>query len=53
MSTSETIAYAIKKKCREDSLFEWCKSWGFTIEQFERFLQAGVDGCRIDKEGEA
>lgn len=53
MKVSETIAYAIKKECSRYSLVEWCEEWGFTVEQFKRFLQAGVDGCRIEQEDEA
>lgn len=37
----EVIAYAIEKKCSEYSLVEWCETWGFSIEDFERFLEAG------------
>lgn len=44
MKVSETIAYAIRKKCSEYSLAQWCETWGFTPEQFGRFLQAGLDG---------
>ena len=45
---AETIAYAIRKKCSEYSLIEWCESWGFTIDEFEEFLEAiltYVDMC--------
>lgn len=48
MKTSETIAYAIQKECSRFSLVEWCEEWGFTLEQFKQFLQAGIDGCAID-----
>lgn len=37
----ETIAYAIQKKCSEYSLVEWCKEWGFTIDDFKKFLEGG------------
>lgn len=52
MKTSETIAYAIQKECSRFSLVEWCEEWGFTLEQFERFLQVGIDGCNIEGEKE-
>lgn len=43
MTTSETIAYAIKKECSTFSLVDWCKEWDFSVEQFNKFLQAGVE----------
>ena len=37
----ERIAYAIQKQCSEFSLVDWCEWWGFTIEDFKRFLEGG------------
>ena len=49
----ETIAYAIEKKCSDWSLTEWCEEWGFTVEDFEKFLEGGKkefeeDECEIN-----
>ena len=41
---AETIAYAIRKECQKDSLYEWCESWDITIEEFEEFLANGIRG---------
>lgn len=41
MNKAETIAYAIAKECRRMSLVNWCKEWGFTVEDFNRFLDSG------------
>ena len=43
-STAETIAYAIKKECQKDSLYEWCESWDIAIGEFEEFLANGIKG---------
>ncbi len=37
----EKIAYAIEKKCSDWNLTEWCEDWGFTVEDFEKFLEGG------------
>ena len=50
MNVGETIAYAIRKECSRYSLVEWCEGWGFTIEQFKEFLDAGVDGFSMEQE---
>ncbi len=52
MGVGETIAYAIRKECSRYSLIEWCEEWGFTIEQFQEFLDAGVDGFSLEQENE-
>ena len=39
---AETIAYAIRKECQKDSLYEWCESWDITIDEFEEFLSNGI-----------
>ena len=44
----EKIAYAIFKKCSDWSLIEWCETWGFTIEDFERFLEGGKKEFKED-----
>lgn len=41
MNNAEMIEYAIKKKCSEYNLEEWCKIWGFTIDEFCGFLELG------------
>lgn len=41
MTKAETIEYAIEKECQRYSLVEWCEEWGFTIEEFYRFLELG------------
>lgn len=38
------IAYAIEKACCSYSLIEWCEKWEFTVEDFDRFLAAGIEG---------
>ena len=43
MTKGETIAYAIRKECCRVSLVEWCKGWGFTIEEFLEFLSPGQE----------
>ena len=52
MNIGETIAYAIRKECSRYSLVNWCKEWGFTIEQFKRFLDGGIDRFRTEQEEE-
>lgn len=37
----EVIAYAIRKKCQENSLEDWCRSWGITVDEFYNFLELG------------
>ena len=41
MNKAETITYAIRKECSRDSLVEWCKTWGITIDEFIKFLELG------------
>lgn len=41
MTKGETIEYAIKKRCQEYSLVEWCEEWEFTVDEFYRFLSLG------------
>ena len=41
---AETIAYAIRKECQKDSLYDWCESWDITIDEFEEFLSNGIKG---------
>lgn len=50
MTVSEIIAYAIKKECSRYSLMDWCKAWDFSIEQFNRFLQVGVEAFDAEQE---
>lgn len=38
------IAYAIEKACCSFSLIEWCENRDFTVEDFDRFLAAGIEG---------
>ena len=39
---AETIAYAIRKECQRNSLYDWCESWDITIDEFEEFLSNGI-----------
>lgn len=41
---AETIAYAIRKECQRNSLYDWCKSWSITTDEFEEFLSNGIKG---------
>ena len=50
MTKSENIAYAIEKECSNYSLIEWCKEWGFTLEDFEKFLSYGIKGFKENSE---
>ena len=40
----EIIENAIKKKCQEYNLAEWCKTWGITVDEFYSFLEFGRQG---------
>ena len=40
---AETIAYAIRKECQKDSLYDWCETWDITIDEFEEFLANGIN----------
>lgn len=42
MTSRDTIAYAIKKELSFESLKNFCDSWGFTIKEFEEFLEDAV-----------
>ena len=46
---AETIAYAIRKKCQEISLYNWCESWGITTDEFEEFLINGINECEAEQ----
>ena len=41
---AETIAYAIRKECQKDSLYDWCETWDIAIDEFEEFLSNGIKG---------
>ncbi len=41
MTKGEIIEYAIKKKCQEYSLMDWCDEWDITIDEFYKFLSLG------------
>ena len=45
------IAYAIKKECQRHSLINWCKEWGFTVDDFYRFLEFGKNAFK-ESDGE-
>ena len=45
---AETIAYAIRKECQKDSLYEWCETLDITIEEFEKFLSNGIKGSESE-----
>lgn len=42
MTKAETIKYAISKECSRFSLIDWCEECGFTLDEFEEFLDNGV-----------
>lgn len=44
----EIIEYAIKKKCQEYSLVDWCKEWGITVDEFYKFLELGRQAYNSD-----
>lgn len=46
MDKAGTIAYAIRKECCMYSLKEWCYDWGFTINDFNKFLALGEEEFR-------
>jgi len=48
-SKGEIIEYAIKKKCQEYSLFDWCKEWGITVDEFYKFLELGRQAFNSDE----
>lgn len=43
MNKAEIIAYAIKKECQRYSLVDWCEEWGFSVDEFNRFLTLGQE----------
>ncbi len=45
----EVIEYAIKKKCQEYSLVDWCEEFGFTVDEFYKFLEFGRQGFNSDE----
>ena len=45
---AETIAYAIRKECQRISLYDWCKSCGITTDEFEEFLDNGINGSESE-----
>lgn len=49
MTKAETIEYAIKKKCQEYSLVDWCEEWEFTVDEFYRFLSLGKQAFNSDE----
>jgi hypothetical protein len=49
MTKSETIEYAIKKRCQEYSLVEWCEEWEFTVDEFYKFLSLGRQAFDSDE----
>ena len=51
MTKAETIEYAIHKECCRYSLVEWCEEWGFSIEDFKKFLKYGKERFS-EQEGE-
>lgn len=51
MNKAETIAYAIEKECKRYSLVHWCEEWGFTVDDFDRFLEFGKNAFK-ESDGE-
>ena len=49
MTKGETIEYAIKKRCQEYSLVEWCEEWEFTVDDFYKFLSLGRQAFNSDE----
>ena len=55
MNKAEIIAYAIKKECQRYSLVDWCEEWGFSVDEFNRFLTLGQEAFyqeQSEREGE-
>ena len=49
MSKAEIIAYAITKECQRYSLADWCEEWGFSVDEFDRFLTLGQEAFYQDQ----
>ena len=49
MTKGETIEYAIKKKCQEYSLVDWCEEWDITVDEFYKFLEHGRQAFDSDE----
>lgn len=45
----ELIVKAIRKECSRYSLIEWCKGWGFSVEDFDEFLEYAERVIEIEK----
>ena len=45
---AETIAYAIRKECQRNSLYDWCESLDITIDEFEEFLSNGIKRSEVE-----
>ena len=50
---AETIAYAIRKECQKDSLYDWCETWDIAIDEFEEFLSNGINGNEPEHKSKA
>ena len=48
MNKAKTIAYAITKECQLYNFAEWCEEWGFTVDDFYRFLELGQEAFEND-----
>lgn len=44
------IAYTIYFTCAKDGLGEFCTKNGFTIQDFQKFLECGVDGMEFERQ---
>ena len=49
MTKGEIIQYAIKKKCQEYSLVDWCEEWGITVDEFNKFLSLGMQAFNSEE----
>lgn len=46
----KTIRHAIEKECRRISLTDWCENWGFTADDFNKYLDAADKALRAQHE---
>lgn len=50
MTNYKTIRHAIEKECRRISLTDWCENWGFTTDDFDKYLDAADNALRTRQE---
>lgn len=52
LTKGELIACAIGNKCKEANLTVWCAIWGFTEDEFFRFLKFGEEVFNLNEKRE-